>query len=51
MQLSLVSIATLSYRKFEIIQLQREESAAKPKVSSRLFYFVIAEGIDTAIVC
>jgi len=29
-------IATLSYSKFEIIQLQREESAAKSDLSSKM---------------
>jgi len=41
--------ATLSNSKFDIIQLQRGKSAAKSNASSRCFYFVIAEGIDTAI--
>jgi len=31
-----MSIANLSYNKFEIIQLQREESAAKSNVSSKI---------------
>jgi len=43
-------IATLSSSKFEIIQLQREVSAAKSNVE-RCFYFQSAEGIDTAVTC
>jgi len=36
----LMLIATPSYSKFETIQLQREESAAKPNVSSKMFFIL-----------
>jgi len=42
--------ATLSYSKFEIIQLQREESAAKSNISGNMFFILeVHEGIETTI--
>jgi len=39
-QLRLMLIATKSYSKFEIIQLQKEESVAKPNVSRKTLFIL-----------
>jgi len=41
-------IVTLSYNTFEVIQLQREESATKSNVSTKAVFILLSvEGIDT----
>jgi len=39
----------LSYSKFELIQLQRMDSAAKSNANRKKLFFASAEDIDTAI--
>jgi len=41
-------IVTLSYNTFEVIQLQREESATKSNVSTKAVFILLSvEGTDT----